>query len=426
MYRSYWFSELVVVFFSCLIGTGATDQRTAQTTSSVGLRTVSTDISGNFRGEPLTDSSPLDRMIKEQMTKITTLLGFQIPICATDGQGTKSYPGAGIGVDRVELEAFRQKSQIHEFREMLRFLLAHESAHQLQFSKLGVEALTSARGEDSRLYECQADILGGVYLVQTMEKADDAEREAINDILQLTFDIGSTESSVQDYPSHEERRTAARLGIEYAEMKAGRSFPLGGNSNDFRYSLDVRGVETDFAWSFRMAKKVIHYRRKFSGGLVLDEGNMIVNWNTSSANPYVSFQLPYTNLGDLAIKVDMDVQTVIAPKYNSSETKRWLPGGTKHFVFTLQPKAKYVVSGSMRWYVYGDEKPRLVYPPDDTSLFTCEPAASAQRSGHSWPRDNLILVAGDGCWPGAGRAASYGVKPRHERNPSCSSPCPPR
>jgi len=320
------------------------------------------------------------------MQAIDGVAGFSTPVWATDSGGTSSHPEAGIAVDLGEFERIRKRADVRQLRQFVRFILAHEKSHQIQYLLYSKASVKSEDPEQRRVYECQADILAGKLLAESFGSPTPQDLQSITEALQVAFEIGTEEyTGAADHPSHQARRTAVRLGMARGTMTNQLKLPpspyLAGMIASIAEKTDSLPGESVMDWSYRLAKKIVHYNRAAVADIRLDENK--INWDKRASNPFVNFSLTYKNVGKRTVKVDMEVQCALVPRDDSDDTLRWLKWSVKKFSFTLRPGQKFDASGTLMWGCdapansglcpdYSKLMPSLVFPPDATALMSCE------------------------------------------------------
>lgn len=327
----------------------------------------------------------LDRLAHDELATLDRITGFPTKLTINDTDELSSYPDRGIIIGRKKLQSIERISGVRQRQGVLRFLLAHEKAHQIQFraypecvslfNKRG--ELTSEELQTLRLYECQADILAGKHLLETFVKPTSADGQTIEDVLQVSFDQGISESNTTgSHGTHEQRRTAVRFGMASGMITNFETLPPSppaiGSIATLMQKLDIRAGEFVLPWSLRESKRITHYNREAVQDILLDKED--VNWDTSADHPFVTFKLTYTNTGAKSIDIDMEVQCVAVPRddVNRDNSKYWQKWSVQNTIFRLKPGEKHTVTGSLMWY--GDAKlmPRLIFPPKSTALISCE------------------------------------------------------
>jgi hypothetical protein len=324
---------------------------------------------------PLDTSKEIERTIRDEMAAIDYVAGFKTDIGVTQGDGTFSHPDAGIAVSLTELQRIRQESSVTKFREILRYILAHEKSHQVQYLQYSRKAVQSEDEEQRRIFECQADVLAGKYLIESLGAPKQEDQVAILDALQVAFDLGTEEyTKYADHPSHEARRTAVRLGMAMGMIvllwRRLPDPPVAQMIQSLGEKIDLRAGEMPLEWSYRVSKRITHYTRAASSDLVLDDRD--IQWDKRAESPFVTFSLTYENVGRKTILVDMEVQCDSVSRDDPGDTKRWQKWSVKNFRFTLRPGQKYTAQGTLPWVATTDLMPRIIFPPTPTALMSVE------------------------------------------------------
>jgi hypothetical protein len=209
---------------------------------------------------------------------------------------------------------------------------------------------------------------------ESLENHMPYSNDAIRELSRVTYYIGSDEFSPDNHPSHEGRRTAARLGGGYGFLrKLQQQSPDRTTKaliSQLQEKLNVLPTDSLLDWSFRQAARITHYHAAASTDIVLSKKDF--QWNTNPSTPYVTFAYTYLNTGKRTIKVSLEVQCVATSRANSLDTEPWLKWSVKNYTFVLKPGKRYTAKGKLEWY--GDETmmPRIVYPPDPLALYACE------------------------------------------------------
>jgi hypothetical protein len=339
----------------------------------------------DYNFQPLDASNEIDRMIFEEMRSIDRVAGFSTPVWKTNTR-TIAHPTAGIGINIKELGDYAQRANVRQFRQYLRFILAHEKTHQLQFLRYPT-AFRQADAEQHRIYECQADILGGKYLIEAQGQPEEEDQQAIRDALQVAFVMGTEEfGTTVTHPSHEQRRTAVRLGMASGTITNFSKLPpapeQGQIIGSIAEKLNIIPGEDVMGWSLRTAKRIIHYNRAASLDIALIESD--VDWDESAGSPYVTYSYTYQNKGRKAIQVDMEMQCAWVLRTDPKDTFSWQKWSVKNYSFKLLPGQKYTAKGTLLWGSLGPNPasafidftklmPRLVAPiQDPNALISCD------------------------------------------------------
>lgn len=317
----------------------------------------------------------LEEMVREEMDRLDMISGFYTKVQLTDAATSTADPDGTISISRPELVQLQGKVAPKQFRQVLRFLLAHEKTHQIQYRAYTVAAVRANDPERRRLYEAQADVLAGKYLLETLGEPKPDDLVAIVDTLKLAFDLGTLEFSDTDHPSKEARRTAARLGMASGMITALSRLPptpeLGQMIASLAEKVNILRDENVMEWSYRTAKRITQYSRAASRDIVLLKERQI-DWDERASNPFVTFRLIYENKGSRTIHIDMEVQCASVPRENSNDTLEWLKASVKNFSFDLKPGERYTASGKLQWIATQKLMPRIIYPPAVTALMSTE------------------------------------------------------
>jgi hypothetical protein len=314
-------------------------------------------------------SSPTEREIHEEAKSLDVLTKFSTPLWVGSGCGTSSHPTLGIIVDLDQLDTIRRQAQGHEFSYILRWLLAHEKTHQMQFRSYSTSILNQDLPE-RQMYEAQADLLAAKYLMETMTgSASDEQTDAIIEALRVSYDLGVEQYALADHPSRESRLSAVRLGMAAGMIT--KLQRLGGDpalqsASVLVNKLDIRLGEDTLAWSLRTSKRIVNYRLPAIVDLVLAEEQ--VTWSKDPAHPVVSYWMTYENRGARSITVNLEVQSVAAPRADPDDIFRWQKISVMNHDFDLNPGGQKVVTGSLRWEADANLMPVLIAPPKPTAL----------------------------------------------------------
>ncbi len=64
----------------------------------------------------------------------------------------------------------------------------------------------------------------------------------------------------------------------------------------------------------------------------------------------MTFILSYKNVGEKAIKVDMEVQCISASRAEPENGKHWQKWSAQNFIFKIAPGETHEVRGRLQWY----------------------------------------------------------------------------
>jgi len=321
-------------------------------------------------------------ILQEEMRALNAASKLRTELAIEDEGGITSTPKSGIMFSRSLLAKIQHESNVQQLRGIIRFLLAHEQAHQIQFEKYGVAKMQDKNVEWKRLKECQADLLGAKYLALSYNEKSGNEQEqtdmndALRDMLEVSFNLGDEERNA-DHPNRQARRTAARLGAARGQIEQLRL--LGDDPtasymrNHLEVVLDARPNESLLDWSLRQARRIIHYTEEAYHSVALDKQHIEIS-DESATKGTAKFGLDYTNRGMRPVHVDMEVQCVTASAEDPEDTSRWEKWSVRNYDFTLAPGEHYTVQGELEWQKIGKAvKPRLIVPVlNDTALISCK------------------------------------------------------
>lgn len=365
----------IVIFMICLArgGSGQTAQSRQFKSRDEFFEAHKKEVIERLGLQPLDEKQEFDRMVKEEMLALDRVAGFRTIVTKGEGDQIASQPEAGIIISPSQLDFIRKRSGVTKFQQVLRFLLAHEKSHQVQYLEYSARSVHLGPPELRRVYECQADILAGKYLIESFGEPKPEDQPAIEDALQVAFDLGTEAfSDASTYPSHNGRRTAVRLG-----MTAGLITLLSAHVpdppavqmiNSLSGKANIRQGETVMIWSLRLAKKITHFTLDAWSKLSLDDRK--IEWDKNPQHPIVTFSLAYKNTSTRTIAVDMEVQCVAADRSDPENAKYWQKWSAQNFIFSVGPGETHLVQGRLQWY--GDPKflPVLIFPPKDTALMS--------------------------------------------------------
>lgn len=331
------------------------------------------------------------KALEDEMTTLNAAAGLSTRLVFIETDAIYTNAGSQEIVFPAKIfQKILQDSSAQQPELVARFLLAHEQAHQVQYKVYGVDQMKTADAELSRLKECQADIIGGDYLIRSIANADDQEQLRINqgirDELEVAFDLGSLEKNA-NHPNRNARRTATRIGDAYGMAENMRNlqqktqFLNGGQALNMQvaqsrqkleFIVDKRANEDVLGWSKRIAKRIIHFRQEAYTNLHLTK--IITHISNPDANSgTANFDLTFSNGGSKPIAVDMQVQCVTADKRDIDDTSSWMLEDLRNYEYVLSPGATFQARGVLNWVKYtGESVPRLIVPVhDDTALISC-------------------------------------------------------
>ena len=320
--------------------------------------------------------------------------GLNTSLWICNGCGTSSHPTLGIIADIDQITEIKAKSQVEQLAAILIFLLGHEQTHQIQYHTYSSSIVDLAE-LDRQVYEAQADILGGKYLIELLSAASLASigKDAIPEALHVAYNLGVEQYSIADHPSQDGRLTAARMGMAAGTMTKLQQLggqPALGSADTIAKKIDYHVGEDALSWSLRTAKRVVNYRRPEIVDLVLTEKT--INWNKNAVTPFVAYEVTYENRGKRSISVNVEVQCISAPRNDREDFFHWEKIDANNFAFTLAPTAKKTLSGTMQWFASQDLQPWIVASPDPTGLIEVRDPTAPTTAPSQTPSSGLNVT----------------------------------
>lgn len=322
-------------------------------------------------------------IVREEMRALDDASGFVSRISIeNDDFGIQSCVGSGIVFSLPTLERIRHNFNIKQSRWLIRFLLAHEKAHQLQFRQYPIDKINSTNAISNRVKECQADLLAAKYCAMSADEGfgdqttKDNFETAILEIFQYIFGLGN-EDPLAGYPNPQARRTAARLGLSRGQVEKFRNLPqevpqFASATRHLEIILDIRANENVLDWSLRQARRIVHFDNQACESLVLEK------WDTKRIDlgddvGAVKYTIAYRNAGKRLLYVEMEVQCITSDEADPDNTLKWQKWSVRNYEFPVKPGEKFLVEGRLDWRASKTlSKPRIIFPiKDDRALYSC-------------------------------------------------------
>jgi hypothetical protein len=219
---------------------------------------------------PLDPRLALDGQALGILADLKMVAGITRPVRLwwADGSGSSAHPQAGIALDRIELEDIKTHVSSGDFNTILTFALAHELSHVAQYGTYDLHGIF--KRENTRAVECQADILGGMLVVEVALMKAQAPSLIANRMAEwfaVAMRIGSPAWDDQTvHPRPEQRARAVSLGFN-AGLQA-VDIERFKRTNDEQSRQRIRDAEASnpdmlrlddnlFDWSNRVAKKIV-------------------------------------------------------------------------------------------------------------------------------------------------------------------------
>ena len=323
-------------------------------------------------------SISLERQIRDLTLELDRLISSSTAVWVCQSCQVNSDPKFGIIVGLEQVEDIRQNSRVSQFPQILFWLLAHEMAHQVQFKVYGA-SLAALPPAERQVYEAQADILAGKFLLERLPiNATEEENRAITEALRVAYDLGTEQYSPADHPSHDARLTAVRLGMAAGMQAKLRQRPepdAQGSAMVLAQKIDIRPGEDVLPWSLRTARRATNQVLADIVNLVLVQEDFV--FDTDPMHPLASYWLTYENRGQDLLNIDLEVLCVAAARQDRDDNQRWQWTSARNYQFPLPAGATYTVTGAVQWYGDNVLFPRIVAPPRPQALIHVERATAA-------------------------------------------------
>jgi len=322
----------------------------------------------------------LEKLVHNEASVIFSVAGTSCNVTFFDGKSNMSINGKGIFLSKDNLKKYQKAYDPEMFRYIIDYLLSHELVHQIQFTAYKDEILKTTSCEKKSLYECQADILAGLYLSKlyryndTVSFSQHGERLASR-ALTFLYDIGDDEYTISTHPSHVERRNSIRIGTCYGMI--GGNWSKGFNASLIK-QIDFNPKESILDWSIKIAKRVNHYplsAGKYINIVSLYNDSTATVWDTTKSNPIVKYSKSFENRGAKPIKVFVQFRLVGKVRINPYDKRLTdSQGDFSDFSFVLQPNEVHKCAGVLNWAGVGNKiyEPSLISAPDLEALYNAE------------------------------------------------------
>jgi hypothetical protein len=363
-----------------------------------------------------------------ELQKLNHTFGYRIKMDVVREGSIVSLPNEKIQFNISEINTIPRSKDPVVRSYVVRFILAHEFAHQIQYYVYRDNPSYMSNDPVSRtVIETQADILASQMLWYVNFELFDyliTDPVLFNDIvlelLHVALEIGSNEHTIGTHPSKRDRALAFRLGLtngltyvydQRVKASGNLNYQSGLTLESFKQQMDdilkfidFRKDEDMLSWSYRQARKILNYDRKISNDIILitppDKRQV---FHTTSSYPYVDYDLTYMNIGNKNIDLDMEVfiSLVNRENPNSAETYRKLT--VNHYSFTLLPGETYRTQDKLRWdraendfqgifEISEKEMPRIVYPSSSSmdAIYSC--TYSGNEYGNEVYRDEIKFL----------------------------------
>lgn len=322
----------------------------------------------------------LEKFVHNEASEIFNIAGASCKVIFSDGKSNKSVNGEGIILSKGNLKKYQKTYDPEMFRYIIDYLLSHELVHQMQFTTYKGEILKTSSCEKKSLYECQADILAGLFLSKlyryndTLSFLQHGEKLASR-ALAFLYDIGDDEYALSMHPSHVERRNSIRIGTCYGMI--GGNWPSRFNGSLIK-QIDFDPKEPVLDWSLKIAKRIDHYplnAGKYINIVSLYNDSTAIKWDTTLSNPVLRYSKSFENRGTKPLKVFVQFRLVGKSRTDPYDKRLTDPQGDfANFSFVLQPKEIHKCVGVLNWANVGNKiyEPSVIFPPNLEALYNAE------------------------------------------------------
>lgn len=344
-----------------------------------------------------------------ELKRMNEMFGYRIKMDVKDKGKIVSLPNQVIELSLDELKRISPITEKNIRFYIVRFVVAHEFAHQMQYYKFGTNAKFMNNDLVSKtIIEAQADILAGsiffmispeLYVYQ--ETQPDFVKKVFHELFKVTFNMGIGENTLGSHPSRRDRMLAIRTGFTYGfsivydnRIKSDTAWAIKNGithqifkkqmKDQFRF-MDLKDNEDIMLWSYRQAKKIVNCDRKIATGIVLitppDKRHL---YHETSENPYVDYNLTYKNITTKSIDVEMEVFVVLLSREKRESPENYRKLNVRHYNFTLLPGETKTLEDKLLWIknesdtlsnseMREDEIPRIVYPgkSKEDAIYSC-------------------------------------------------------
>ncbi|MBC7987470.1 MAG: hypothetical protein H7X93_12515 [Sphingomonadaceae bacterium] len=313
----------------------------------------------------------------------------------------ESVPDSGLSLGRARLAAYLASAPQEWRLDVLRWIIAHETWHQIQLLRTG-GLIGDPGSADRPLAECEADMMAGLYVVETRGSGVDANWGGFAAIMDVARQVAQQSSGAANYPTGPQRQRAIQLG-GWRGMIAHPVLLTAGEEQMYavpwlRRLVDVRGEEEESTWATRQCRRILHADRAAIASLL--QGQPMEQWSQDPEHPTVTFTIPYKNLGDMPLSVSVEIKTVAVLINAPEDQEQWLIIDAVTQDFELAPQGTYHLSGQLVWYGDAVRNSRLIYPLHESSLVSTrflqgtEPAAPSPTLIPPGVSDSVLAFGG--------------------------------
>jgi hypothetical protein len=329
-------------------------------------------ITGNpskAQGPPARD---FDSTIRAEVAAIAKAWSIAPRIEFRDSNELEARPDGIIVVGRTFLRSLLNGVSTSIQSDALRWLLAHELWHLVQFQTIGAD-LFNRPDAFRRVIECQADLMAGHFLFNSLASGFREKTDALRTVGDLPSSVALLTHGGATHPPEADRRVSIQFGMSRAFYDHAERIVGPEQADNVRQNVSALlnfslGEAVD-VWGLGQCKKITHYDQS---SVFLERAKTDVSWNKNGKPPVVTFNITYRNGGNKPLRVSLEVLSASIPREAPSERARWQRQQALHQTVEIEPRMTHTVSGTLYWYA--DEKlmPRLIYPLDEGSLVSVE------------------------------------------------------
>jgi hypothetical protein len=344
-----------------------------------------------------------------ELNRMNAIFGHQIKMNVSRDGVISSMPNQEIRMSLNELKRISSITKRNIRFYIVRFIVAHEAAHQMQYNYYGSDKRFMNNDLISRtIIETQADIMAGLIFFQLspelfiyLDSQPKFVDEVFKEVFHVAFSMGITENTLGTHPSKRDRMLAIRIGMtngfsfvfdQWVKSDMVRAKHLGITPEKFKNTMeaqfrfiDLIAGEDMMQWSYRQAKKIINYDQKVATGIVLTTpDDKRTKFHTQSDYPYVDYDLTYKNVSSKSTDVEMEVFVAHVKRIPQPNEESYRKVNTDHYKFTLAPGENRRVHGKLMWLKHkndikgeyelsDDAKPVIVYPGINSrdAIYSC-------------------------------------------------------
>jgi len=344
-----------------------------------------------------------------ELQRMNNTFGYRIKMNITKEGRIESLPNQEIQLSLAELKQISPVTRKDIRFYTVRFIVAHEFAHQMQYYRYANEPkFMNSDLVSKTLIETQADILAGLIFFQISPEIlvyQGSAPQLVNDIFKelfvVTHNMGISENTLGSHPSKRDRMLAVRLGLTNGfsftydqwvksdtirAIQNGITYPIFKKQmhDQFRYINLDNAIEDMISWSYRQAKKIVNYDRNIATGIVLlTPLKERVIWHEDISNPYVEYKLTYKNISTKNIDIEMEVFVAHVNRLKSDTPESYRKVNVEHYKFSILPGQSKTIKGKLLWLknendVFGNfelrdiDMPRIVYPGmSSDGIYSC-------------------------------------------------------